>query len=216
MPSQALLYFERNLIGDVDRLVTSHADLNHDGMGRRGLGHITRSGVVMLCAAWERYVETLLVNAVEFLTQAATSPNELPVGVRQGLARAVDRHQHDLRCLDLAGDGWKQVYIEWTTEESEKLNTPKSTIINPLFLRHLALDELSAAWSCGAQAVDDFVADRGAIAHTGQEAQYVRIGNLEDYRQMIDTVVVETDNVLADHLAGVAPTGKSPWRRRAL
>jgi len=50
MPSTSFLKFETNMLTDVDRIISSHTQLNHDGRGRRGLGHITRSGVLMLCA----------------------------------------------------------------------------------------------------------------------------------------------------------------------
>jgi len=66
------------MLDDVDRLIESHGQLNHDGMGRRGLGHITRSGVLMLCAAWELYLEEMLVESVRILIRRATSPNQLP------------------------------------------------------------------------------------------------------------------------------------------
>ena len=50
MSSNAYTNFEKKL-KDVERLYDSHSQLNHDGKGRRGLGHITRSGIFMLCAA---------------------------------------------------------------------------------------------------------------------------------------------------------------------
>jgi hypothetical protein len=53
------------MLTDVERIIVSHAQLNHKGLGRRGLGHITRSGILMLCAAWELYdVDNMLT---EFL-----------------------------------------------------------------------------------------------------------------------------------------------------
>ena len=47
MSSAAFGAFQFNLV-DVDRLVKSHDALSGTGQGRRGLGHITRSSVVML------------------------------------------------------------------------------------------------------------------------------------------------------------------------
>jgi len=60
MPSSAYQAFKKNRV-DVVRLIDSHGKLHAGTRGKKGLGHITRSGVVMLCASWELYVESLLV-----------------------------------------------------------------------------------------------------------------------------------------------------------
>src|SRR5262245_4005926 len=125
MPSSALQKFESNMLADVDRIIKSHGQLNHDGMGRRGLGHITRSGVLMLCTAWELYLEELLVESVRILIQRATSPNHLPHPVQKEIAKVVRESKHELKPLELAGDGWATVYDHHATQTVQGLNTPK-------------------------------------------------------------------------------------------
>ena len=66
------------MLTDVDRIIYSHRQLNHDGLGRRGLGHITRSGVLMLCAAWELYVEEVMLEGVTYFSDKIDNPKELP------------------------------------------------------------------------------------------------------------------------------------------
>jgi hypothetical protein len=95
MPSVALQKFERNLLKDVDRISQSHDQLNHDGLGRRGLGHITRSGVLMLCAAWELYLEELLVESVRLFIHRAISPDQLPQYVQKEIAKTVRESKHE-------------------------------------------------------------------------------------------------------------------------
>lgn len=60
MASHAFGAFQYNLV-DVERLIESHGALSGTGQGRRGLGHLTRAGVVLLCAAWELYLEHVLL-----------------------------------------------------------------------------------------------------------------------------------------------------------
>jgi hypothetical protein len=216
MPSHALLKFESNILVDVDRIIESHGQLNHDGLGRRGLGHITRSGVLMLCAAWELYLEELLIESVRTLIQRANSPDQLPLPVQKEIAKSVRDSKHELKALELAGDGWKRVYEAHALEIVQGLNTPKSTNLNPLFKRLSGMEEVSAAWSVGADVLNAFVSARGDIAHRGRDAGYVTIDRLREYRAQILRTVIDTDNAMADFIQGNSPGGRTPWRRRAV
>ncbi len=170
MPSAALLKFEGNLLVDVDRIVESHAQLNHTGQGRRGLGHITRSGVLMLCAAWELYLEELLVAAAGALAQRAGSPHDLPRAVQRELSKCVRDAKHELKPLELAGDGWRTVYDEHVRACAAGLNTPRSGTLDPIFKRFVGIEYISQFWSVGAPVIDGFVTARGEIAHRGRDA----------------------------------------------
>ncbi len=215
MPSSALQKFERNMLVDVDRIIESHGQLNHDGLGRRGLGHITRSGVLMLCAAWELYLEELLVESVRTLIRRADIPTQLPQHVQKEISKTVRESKHELKPLELAGDGWKTVYDNHTTQTIQGLNTPKSTNIDPLFKRFVGIENLSNSWSIGEEALNAFVTARGDIAHRGRDAGYITIINLHEYRAQILRCVIDTDNAMADFIQRKS-IGGSPWRRRAI
>ncbi len=144
MPSQSLLKFESNLLVDVDRLIESHAQLNHDGGGKRGLGHITRSGVLMLCAAWELYLEELAIEAANYLSGRVSRPLELPKPVKKELARAVKEAKNHLKPLELAGEGWKDVYGEHVRLLAQSLNTPKAARVDALFSVTTGFESISA------------------------------------------------------------------------
>lgn len=143
MPSSALSKFEANLLVDVDRLIESHGQLNHQGMGRRGLGHITRSGVLMLCAAWELYLEELLIESARIIVARAASPADLPKKVQKEIAKAVRTSKHELKPLDLAGEGWRDVYVNHATARIQSLNTPKSSNVDTLFHLLVGVPDLS-------------------------------------------------------------------------
>lgn len=129
MPSYAFRSFKHNLI-DVDRLRQAHSLLHNGAQGRKGLGHITRSGVVMLCAAWEHYCESLIRESAAYLCDTLDCPLELPKDVQKEISKAVRESSHDLRPLHLSGDGWKQVYKDHVNALLNSLNTPKSGKIN--------------------------------------------------------------------------------------
>ncbi|HHK74529.1 MAG TPA: hypothetical protein ENJ57_05120 [Rhizobiales bacterium] len=133
MPSAALTKFENKLLIDVDRIIASHAALGHDGRGKRGLGHITRSGVIVLCASWELYVEELAVEVASILSERANTPTDLPLEAQKYLSRHVREHKHNLKPLELAGAGWEQVYINCVRDVVGSLNTPKKGPIDQTY-----------------------------------------------------------------------------------
>lgn len=212
MPSKALLKFENKLLVDVEKLIETHEELNHSGGGRRSLGYITRSGVVMLCAAWELYLEELLAESAEKIAEKADSPKSLPLAVQKELAATVKKAKNDLEPLKLAGFGWRSVYLEHIKETIENIHSPKSNKVDDIFHRLLGVAVLSDCWSDGKDKIDGFVETRGEIAHRGSDASYVRIGALKKYREQIERAVEDTDNSVADHIKSI--TTRSPWNRR--
>ncbi len=213
MPSTALRKFETKLLVDVDRIIESHGLLDQNGQGRRGLGHITRSGVLMLCAAWELYVEELAVEVAELLANRATSPNDLPLPVQRELSKAVKEHKHELKPLELAGAGWEHVYISHVKDIVGSMNTPKVGPINEIYLRLTGWSKPSGSWTRGNDFVNGFVKARGDVAHRGSAAAYVRIGALRDYRRGIVQTVTEHDNAAAEFVRDNS-VGNLPWNRR--
>lgn len=214
MPSQSLSTFYYNLV-DVKRLVESHGKLHAGNPGKKGLGHITRSGVVMLCAAWELYVEVLLQEAANILCTAHGQVTALPLDVQKQLSFAVKADKNELGPLRLAGDGWKIVYAEIVKGRTEGLNTPKSAKLIPLFSQLLGVADISLAWSSGVAALDEFVSNRGDIAHRGRHAKYVPIATLSANIDSVLLYAKETDNYVNDYLRTVIPSGKKPWKNAA-
>lgn len=214
MPSSAFRKFERNMLVDVDRIIETHGNLNHDGRGRRGLGHITRGGVLMLCAAWELYVEEVILEGIQFVIANVDLPNALPKDVQKELARAVKESKHDLKPLELAGEGWKSLYRNHAHETLAGLNTPKSGNLDPLFKRFLGVPSISGNWTVGAQTINDFVGVRGDIAHRGRDARYVTINRLAEYKRVISSAAIDTDNFLSEFLRDSTPGMARPWNRR--
>ena len=194
-------------------MIESHAQLNHAGQGRRGLGHITRSGLFMLCAAWELYLEELTVELAAYLADRALEPENLPLSVQRELAKHVKEHKNELKPLEMAGAGWEHVYLSHVRESVSALHTPKAGPINQMYRKLVGWEETSASWSLGTDFINGFVKIRGDIAHRGSDADYVRIGVLREYRDGIYDTVIEHDNAANDYVREVSVGGR-PWRRR--
>lgn len=214
MASSAFADYEFNVM-DARRLLQAHALMVEGKPGKKGFGHITRSGVVMLCAAWESYQEAVIVEGVKYVAGELGSPKSLPKSVKKYISAHVKADKNELRPLDLAGDGWRDIYLGLAKSSTENLNTPKSDRLVELFDRLLGIADIAALWTVGSQAIDDFVSVRGEIAHNGRNAPYTKASTLKMYIDMIDRAVREQDNKLCDLLKATAAGAKQPWRKTA-
>ena len=212
MSSAAYQAYERNRI-DVVRLIESHGRLHNGTPGKKGLGHITRSGVVMLCAAWELYAESLAIEGVIWLCAQCEDPSQLPIGVQRELAKYVRESKHELKPLALANSGWREVLTDHVKDVCAKLNTPKAGPLADLFQTFLGLPKLTDAWSCDVKTLNQFVGVRGDIAHRGRNASYVTLTRLKDFLTQIDTLAKESDNAVREHLRQISPLRRQPWQK---
>lgn len=214
MPSGSLITFRYNLT-DVDRLIGAYEALRPgDGQGRRGLGHITRACILTLCTAWEQYIEDLAIEAANLLREQFESPDQLPKPVQKMLSRKVKNAKHELKPLELAGEGWRAVYLAYAHEEVASLHSPKAENIEQLFKEIAGIeDSIGDCWSFGRENLDTFVATRNRVAHKGRAAgRYVKFHEVAHNRDGVRSCVAETDSFLADYLSEVLPEGR-PWRR---
>jgi hypothetical protein len=168
----------------------------------------------MLCAAWELYVEEVMHEGVVYFSGKFDSPKELPKTVQKELSSRVKESKHELRPLELAGEGWKSLYRNHAVDVLKGLNTPKSSNLNPLYKRFLGIEELSESWSLGKEVINNFVSTRGDIAHKGSQAQYITINNLNNHMAQIKTTALDVDNMLTEFLCSNTPGVERPWRRR--
>ena len=215
MPSEAYKHFRVNII-DAKRLAESHNELTPNHQGRRALGHITRSGIIMLCASWEVYTESLLVEATKYMANKLDSPNGLPDSVKLNLSKKIKEAKHHLKPLELAGYGWRTVLEAYCVTETQSLNTPKYTKLKKLYSDYIGLDDILDIWDLDSQSIDDFVSIRGKIAHRGRSAPYVTILQLNSYIDMIYNNCKYMDNAMCSYLHTQVGGTTQPWRRATL
>jgi hypothetical protein len=103
----------------------------------------------MLCAAWELYVKDVLIETVGFLVNRCDLPKQLPVPVQKTISSYVKEDKHELKPLELAGDGWENICKYLAAKNASALNTPKSENIGRLFKSLTGYKKISNSWSCG-------------------------------------------------------------------
>lgn len=217
MPSAALRKFEGAMMKDVNRIIETHASIQNGTPGNMGLGHLTRAGVLLLCAAWELYIEELVIEAVGKSIDRCSAPDALPKIVQKTIADYVRESKHQLKPLQMAGDGWKTIYLDIAREWVARLNSPKKHNIDGMFHALIGIAELSSNWSNGAPAVNDFVEARGDVAHRGSDAGNIHMNILRDtYKPQICRTAVESDNAISTFIRVSYTPSDYPWNRRSL
>lgn len=225
MPSQSYRTYDTKLLKDVRALISTHKKLSsseYEGRGRRHLGHITRSICIFLCAAWERYMEDVLLESLEILCREIQTHSELPKQIRIHVSRKLKASKNNISPFQLAGNDWKSTIQNMAREDTENLHTPKSSNLDTLFKQYLGIDEIHHAWTISDEKeeqykqkidIDDFISARGDIAHNGSSAKYPRIDRVKGTLfPLINETVRNVDNYLATYLKEL--TGKSPWKRK--
>ena len=214
MPSEAFRTFNYNM-DDVHRLVQAYEALKPTGQGRRGLGHLTRSSIVTLCACWEQYIEDVIIEGVTYFKDQINNPDNLPLAVRKIISKKVRDAKNELKPLELAGHGWKEIYLAFAKNEVGNLHSPKTERIQILFSDYLGFSgRIEEIWRCGKKGLDDFVGLRNSISHRGRSTgSYIKYWEVGSSIDLILATVVETDNALSDYLGDVLPNGR-PWNRR--
>lgn len=202
------------MVLSAERLLEVHRAVNPRGPGRRDLQHVTHSGVVMLCAAWELYLEQVLVESVEYICESSLEANDLPVAVRKQLVIYSNEGKDELSSLMLCGDGWKQLYRKGAESTIGRLNTPKSTPVDQMFRSNLGIQNLSDFWGSQRYPIDEFVSTRGEIAHRGRDAPYVKAKELQQFITLVKKSVIQTDNGLCDYLRKIAAGTRQPWNKK--
>lgn len=210
MPSQARLNFERNLSRDVERLEELHRS-QFPGPGRPH-SILTRSGIFLLCAAWELYCEEVIKEGFVHVVGLANSPLNLPEHPRRTLANAVKADKHDLAVLRMAGDGWKDYLSEHADKKIGELNTPNCENVTELFKKFVGID-IAPILGPHDTTLQTFIGKRGDIAHHGAQAAHVSINDLEGDHNFIQTLVVRLDNEIIQLIQ--TASGVRPWNRRA-
>lgn len=213
MPSDSYINF-LHIREDVIKLIDTHTDYSKKTRGRKNLGHLTRSAVIMLCAAWERYNEDLLLEAIKHVSNAVTEVNNLNVEVRKTLSAKVKSDKNQIKPMQLAGEGWKVVWYAYAKLETEALNTPKANKLKQMFFTYLGLQDYTNLWKTRIpKEIDDFVSDRGDIAHNGNKASYIRMIKLKKYQELIIQNVIEIDSKMADEIRVMTALPNLPWTK---
>jgi hypothetical protein len=199
---------------DVDRLINTHKNESGTTQGKKGLGHLTRSGVVMLCAAFEVFIEEIVEEVVEIYINDFLSLKDFPKQLKKRVVFLCKENANELEIINLVGEGWKTVLRNYLRNDLSQLNTPKYGVIDIIFNRYVGIKDFSDKWDFQKSKLNDFVSNRGEIAHNGGKAKYVKISYLKSSREEITELIKEIDLLVCDHITEITPGHHQPWRKR--
>ncbi|KOR90342.1 HEPN domain-containing protein [Paenibacillus solani] len=204
MPSYSYRDYKRRTI-DVKKISRDYKSLREifNKRGRVGLDHLSRSGILLLCGAWETYVEDIVREiAAHFAT--LDKIDELPEEVKKTIANYVKNHKDDNKVLKLADGGWKTLYLDEVVEPKlSGFNTPKVHNIKELSKKLIGYEEmLDCLCSADQSSINEFVKFRGHIAHNVRMSgeSYLSVEKLDEYVEGFQEIVNTIDNHLLSYL----------------
>ena len=206
---------------EVDRLLEIHARVTKPGRGRKhaAVQVLHKSGIVLLVACWEAFVEDLAASALRLMIDKGDRHTIFPSEV---LDRVASKYQGK-NAWKLAGTGWKSAmnnhFREVLARTTGTLNTPKTEQVDELFSKVLGIPKLSSQWvwrgrtgsRSATEELDKLVTLRGSIAHRVQSSETVRKSTVSDARGLVGRLAVKSHNAINAYLE--SKIGGTPWDR---
>ena len=207
-------------LADVERLLEIHEEAVGTSRGRKyNVEVLNKSGIVLLVACWEAFVEDCASAAFDVLLTHAKAPHHFPESVRRLVANRVRGGEHDLEPWRLAESGWQSELKAHRADILTKfanLNTPNADNVDELFKGTLGIKVLSNQWTWhnkrSSQAAKDLTALiglRGDIAHRTQASEAVLKKNVTDGIQLVRRLAAITSNRVNEFLH--QRTSVRPW-----
>jgi hypothetical protein len=208
-------------ITEVQRLVEIHATLTGSARGRRhNVAILNKSGIVLVVACWEAFVEDLASHAFAWLLEKADSPAAFPRKVLSLSCKELREAQDANRVWELAGTGWRTVlarHRETVLKRSTgRLNTPRPKEVDELFSDLLGMASISSCWKWHnvpndriKQNLDDLVTLRGEIAHRVESSRPVVKKDVVAATDLVQRLAVTSSNIVRQFL--LARGKGEPW-----
>lgn len=211
MPSNSYNKF-LNLIKDVDELIDAYEVLK--AANRRNLGCISRSGILMLCASWEFYMEELLLESIDFLNNRRLSIDKLPIEVKKQIGNRIRAERNEIKPLELAESGWRTIWRTYAKIDTDILNTPNQEKLDNLYKRNLGISKVSDFWiTYEPSEINEFIRTRGKIAHKGRSVRGIQIVTLRNYFDMIKSTAIDVDSQISIEVKRIGNFRILPWNR---
>jgi len=210
-------------VEEVHRLLEFHARLTGTKVGKRGgVEVLNKSGIVLLIACWEAFVEDLAVSAFEALLASAKDPQVFPTRVLVTAARPLRDDQDHRRVWELAGEGWRATLEGHKKQVMSRFikgfNTPRPENVDKLFEDLIGLSKLSKHWTWtkmtserANERLSQLVEQRGEIAHRVTAARSVHKATVKKSVDFVFRLAVVSNNAVRDYLREL--TGAYPWAR---
>lgn len=182
---------------------------------------LNKSAIVLITSYWEAYCEDIAAEGLQHIVDHAPDAADLPKDLRKQIAKELERDLNDLAVWEIADDGWRDYLRKRLAalqeERNRKLNTPKASNIDDLFMKALGITKISDSWRWATKMtvararnkLDKFVTLRGAIAHRGADSKSVRKAQVTDFFDFVQKLASKTGGKVNRHVRLI--TGKPLW-----
>ena len=212
--------FKQNL-AEVERLLTIHSQISGDAPGRKyQVEVLNKSGIVLLSACWEAFVEDLVSAAFDFMLSNAIDHTKFPDKVLTLASNSLKKAPDDRRLWDLAGEGWITVLETHKQKTLDNyignFNTPRAENIDKLYHQLIGLPQLSSHWKWPGMSAEgankklsDMITLRGSIAHRVATSNTVRKSVVTDHVGFVHRLATKSNNRVAEFVE--ESVGILPW-----
>jgi hypothetical protein len=207
----------RSNVAEVKRLVSIHVQLTGSGPGPRyDVQVLNKSGVLMIVATWESFIESLVLTSSNFLAAQIKEPHQIPKSPKSAISNRLKADKHNDSVWLLAGEGWKNQLTSHAKEKMSRLHAPTAENVDALFSSTLGFDRLSSHWywpgctnSSVIRRLDSLLELRHEIAHGVKTSRSVTKKYVQDSNTFVIRLAAISSNRLSRHL--FSTTGKIPW-----
>ncbi len=217
--TEAKQVFENALV-DAENLMWFHEEFGGADPGKRAayFQSLSKSAIILLCSAWESYVETIILEIVDLQISLAKEALHLPLNLQSISTVHIKAMKDDRAWLKVAGEGWRKIAREACLANLGRLHSPHTKAVSDQFNTILGVEKISEAWSWKAARniggrIDNLVKLRGDLAHAKSSQMSVQKLIVTQNINLIRRVVDCTDAYL---VAEGFFTNPPPTARRAL
>ncbi len=183
---------------DVSNLLEIHHWKGGGKPGRRfKLEALNKGAIVLLVACWEAYVEDLARERFERMVKICRNPNRLPGNVRA----LAGKNLKEKEIWKLAGEGWRDVMLQYLDQVLDAFHTPRSQNVDNLFAKLLGWEDVSSCWKWKGMSVesakeklDKLIRVRGKIAHRAKHTAPIHESKVRSNLKHIVMLVERTDS----------------------
>jgi RiboL-PSP-HEPN len=206
MPSNALVLFENALV-DIDNLMWFHENEGGDGPGKRPIqfSSLNKSAIVLLCAAWESYVEAVVCEAAAQCIDSSATPDAMPKSLKKLVSSHVREGKDESAWQLAAGDGWRTLAQAVVQTRVNALNTPRLGQISDLMLATLGVKDIGNNWEwhknplgTPSEKLSDFIRLRGSIAHGEQMKRFIKKSEVTKARELLTKLAMKVEERLVE------------------
>ena len=208
-------------INEARRLIEIHTQLIGGKPGYPAeVEVLNKSGVVLLVACWEAFVEDMAKSSFECLLSNAQDHTVFPAKVLTQASKDIWNTKDERTVWTLADSGWKNLLSmhkdKILKEYIAGFHTPRPDRVDNLFESLIGLKNLSSSWKWrgmnsnqARRKLDDLITLRGSIAHRVKASKSVRKDDVKGSSDFVVRLAYYSSNTLRDYIYN--RVGEYPW-----